>query len=67
MNTGESSETRAQYWQAQIEAWQASGQSQLAYCRANRLNYPRFGYWRRRLRRRCIGSCSCRKSGTPSG
>ena len=51
MNTGESSETRAQYWQAQIEAWQASGQSQLAYCRANGLNYPRFGYWRRKFRR----------------
>ena len=47
----ESSETREQYWQTQIEAWRASGQSQQAFCRANDLNYPRFGYWLRKFRR----------------
>ena len=52
MNTGEASETREQYWQAQIEAWRVSGQSQQAFCRANDLNYPRFGYWLRKFRRR---------------
>jgi hypothetical protein len=51
MHTGESSETREQYWQAQVEAWRASGQTQQAFCRANDLNYPRFGYWLRKFRR----------------
>ena len=41
---------RTAYWRAQIEAWQASGQSQQAFCQANDLNYPRFGYWRRKFR-----------------
>ena len=43
-------DTRAQYWKAQIDAWQASGQSQQAFCKANDLNYPRFGYWLRKFR-----------------
>lgn len=41
---------RAEHWQALIEAWQASGQSQQAFCRANELNYPAFGYWLRKFR-----------------
>jgi hypothetical protein len=51
MKAVESSQTRERYWQAQIEAWRASGQSQQAFCRANDLNYPRFGYWLRKFRR----------------
>ena len=47
-----SADTRTQYWQEQIDAWQASGQSQLAFCRTNELNYPRFGYWLRKFRNR---------------
>ncbi len=43
-------DTRTQYWKTQIDAWQASGQSQLAFCNANELNYPRFGYWLRKFR-----------------
>ena len=46
----ESSAARTSYWQQQIEAWLASGQSQKAYCKANDLNYHRFGYWRRKFR-----------------
>ena len=45
-------DTRAQYWKAQIDAWQASGQSQQAFCNTNDLNYPRFGYWLRKFRLR---------------
>jgi hypothetical protein len=30
--------------------WQASGQSQQAFCKANDLNYPCFGYWLRKFR-----------------
>ena len=52
MNAVEPSETREQYWHAQIEGWRASGQSQQAFCRANDLNYPRFGYWLRKFRGR---------------
>ncbi|RDH91882.1 MAG: hypothetical protein DIZ77_09810, partial [endosymbiont of Seepiophila jonesi] len=44
------SEALASYWQQQIEAWQSSGQTQQAYCKANELSYHRFGYWRRKLR-----------------
>lgn len=43
-------EARADYWQTQIASWQASGQSQIAYCKANNLKYPRFVYWRRKFR-----------------
>lgn len=45
-----SPDIRTQYWQEQIEAWQASGQTQQAFCKANDLNYPRFGYWLRKFR-----------------
>jgi hypothetical protein len=37
------------YWQQQVAGWQASGQSQKAFCEANDLNFHRFGYWRRKL------------------
>jgi len=45
-----SSDARTQYWKQQIDAWQASDQSQQAFCKANDLNYPRFGYWLRKFR-----------------
>jgi hypothetical protein len=45
------SDARTQYWEEQIQSWKASGQSQQAFCRANDLNYARFGYWLRKLRR----------------
>lgn len=45
-----SPDARTQYWEEQIETWQASGQSQQAFCKANDLNYPRFGYWLRKFR-----------------
>ena len=51
MNDSESPDTREQYWRTQIDAWQASGHSQQAFCKANDLNYPRFGYWLRKFRR----------------
>ena len=42
--------SRYSFWQQQVRAWQASGQSQRAFCRGNDLNYARFGYWARKLR-----------------
>ena len=45
------SEALANYWQQQIEAWQSSGKTQQAYCKANELSYHRFGYWLRKFRR----------------
>lgn len=54
MNDGESPKTREQYWKAQIDAWQASGQSQQVFCKANDLDYPHFGYWLRKYRRRGV-------------
>ena len=44
------SEALASYWLQQIEAWQSSGQTQQAYCKAHELSYHRFGYWSRKFR-----------------
>ena len=51
MSVKAASEDLASYWQQQIEAWQSSGQTQQAYCKANELSYHRFGYWLRKFRR----------------
>lgn len=37
MADNESADARTHYWKAQIDAWQASGQSQQAFCKANEL------------------------------
>jgi len=63
MNDSELPDTREQYWRAQIDAWQACGQSQQAFCKANELNYPRFGYWLRKFRRQGLVSAPRRSSG----
>ncbi|MES9900668.1 MAG: hypothetical protein ABW148_16855 [Sedimenticola sp.] len=44
-------ETKANYWHEQIQAWQASGQSQQTFCKVNGLSYPRFTCWRGKFRR----------------
>jgi hypothetical protein len=54
MNDSEFADTRMQYWKAQIDAWQASGQSQRAFYQASQLNYPRIGYWLRKFRRQGV-------------
>ena len=41
---------RVQDWQIIISAWQASGLSGMAFCKANNHAYHKFSYWRRRLR-----------------
>ena len=51
MSGKQTSEALTRYWRQQIEAWQASGQSQRAFCVANDLDYYRFGYWWRKFRR----------------
>jgi hypothetical protein len=35
---------RALQWKAHIDAWQASGQTQTGFCKANRLKYANFCY-----------------------
>ena len=49
MATQDKSAELTEYWQQQVAGWQASGQSQKAFCEANELNFHRFGYWRRKL------------------
>lgn len=44
-----SSQERTRYWEGQILAWQASGESGQAFCDAQGLVYHRFVYWRRKL------------------
>ena len=51
-------EARADFWRAQIDSWQASGQSQLAYCEVNALSYPQFVYWRRKFRQPAVAERS---------
>ena len=50
MSTPTPPDARARYWQEQIEAWQQSGQTQQAFCKAHDLNVARFGYWLRKHR-----------------
>ena len=40
---------RTRYWEEQILAWQASGESGQAFCKAQGLVYHRFMYWRRKI------------------
>ena len=47
--TTSTSQLRIDFWQLQITQWQASGLKQLAYCRQHKLDYHRFGYWKRKL------------------
>ena len=46
------------FWPIHIEHWQASGQSQAAYCRQHDLCPQKFGYWKRK---------STKKATAPSG
>ncbi len=61
MNDSESPKKREHYWKAQMDAWQASGQSQQAFCKLNDLNYSRFGYWLRKLRRQGVVATASRQ------
>jgi len=38
-------------WNQHVSAWKRSGQSQMDFCRANKLSYSRFVYWRRKVDR----------------
>ena len=33
-------------WRRYSEEWEASGESQSAFCRRNQISYSAFGYWR---------------------
>jgi hypothetical protein len=41
-----------EYWVSEIEKFKASGLSRKHYCKENQLNYFRFGYWIKRLRKK---------------
>jgi ribosomal protein L32E len=49
MSRKATSEALTTYWREQIDAWQASGESQQAFCQQHELSYHRFTYWRRKL------------------
>ena len=49
MSRKATSEALTTYWREQIDAWQASGESQQAFCQQHELSYHRFLYWRRKL------------------
>lgn len=44
-------QARMDDWRSKVSAWQSSGQSQQAFCRAQGLNYAQFVYWRRKFER----------------
>ncbi|SHN92921.1 hypothetical protein BHECKSOX_1827 [Bathymodiolus heckerae thiotrophic gill symbiont] len=48
-------QTRA-FWPIHIEHWQASGQSQAAYCRQHDLCPQKFSYWKRKSTVKPTGS-----------
>ena len=38
--------TKQLFWQKHLNVWQASGQSQVAYCKIHKLKIATFTYWR---------------------
>ena len=40
---------RRRFWKAHIHHWRKSGLLQTEYCRQNKLNIHRFGYWKKKL------------------
>jgi hypothetical protein len=40
---------KRRYWRQHLEAWQASGLTQVAYCRQSGLSRFQFQYWKRRF------------------
>ena len=63
MASKEESAALSSYWQQQIEAWQATGQSQKGFCKAHDLSYHQFGYWIRKFRRQAEQDHSQQSSG----
>lgn len=59
---GSQTEARYSYWKQHVEAWQASGQSQRAFCQEHDLDYYRFGYWRKKFRQVCEDDLTGRSS-----
>jgi len=40
---------KRRYWKQRLDAWQASGLTQIEYCRQNDLSRFRFQYWKKRF------------------
>jgi hypothetical protein len=40
---------RRAFWRDHLTQWQASGMTQVAYCRQQGLHREQFGYWKKRL------------------
>lgn len=53
---------RADYWRELNRAWEASGQTQRAFCRQRHVHPGTFVWWRRELARREVG----RSEGRPA-
>lgn len=49
MDTFNSPDELASYWQQQITAWQATDLTQADYCKQNDLLYHRFIYWKQKF------------------
>jgi hypothetical protein len=42
------------FWQWHLKAYHKSGLNGAAYCRSNKLNYPRFLYWSTKLKKAAV-------------
>ena len=63
-------QNKERYWRGHVAAWQRSGQSVRAYCRAEGLSEPSFYSWRRLLAERGLGAAGgteCAGGGGASG
>ncbi len=49
MSTVKKSKRLTHYWQDKISAWEGSGLTQKLFCEQHKLDYHRFGYWRRKF------------------
>jgi hypothetical protein len=49
LSRSEESKRKRDYWKRHIDSWQASGLSQVKYCRQNDLKDHLFVYWKKRI------------------
>lgn len=59
-------EEKRVYWEEMVCRWEASGLSQIEFCRQNDLNRNRFNYWKRRVKKCAISIPLVQLGGLPA-
>jgi len=59
-------EEKRVYWEEMLCRWEASGLTQIEFCRKNDLNRHRFNYWKRRIKKCTMSIPLVQLGGLPS-